>query len=502
MKKVFIAALLFTIIGLSSCINDFLTIAPQSDLVQGTFWKSEGDLIIALNGTYSLMQKTLSANSGMSYLTWYVVRGDDFIGGNSTNSVQELDVSFNKIASGHATTDWNDWYKVINATNYALYYIPKMTSVGQSTKNKYISEALFMRAYCYFNLARIWGDVPLILNPTLVPEDAIKPFRNTQAKVMQQVVSDLDSALVKADKTVANINIVRGNIGAIYALYTQVCMWNHTDADYAKAITMSQALIDLKKFNLEPVATYGKIFATGTTQENIWTLQWSYAANGYNVAAAMMCKSVDISLGMAKGFRTLWTDPQYVGDGRRKQSIDTIDNTVSKYTIDYVTKKMPNCTLRKWVDSPTPNTFLTNTNEVPLILLRLADIILLKAEAHNKLSQFNLALVELNKIRTRANIPVKVLADYGSDPTTIMNAIENDILQERRFELMGEPNCRVFDLMRTGKLKETMNNFYDNEILLNAPTVTVNKFDGNVWYLPIFESNAIENQNLLSPPIE
>jgi hypothetical protein len=502
MKKNFFAVLLITLFVLSSCINDFLDIEPQSDITQENFWKTESDLKFALNGGYSELQKTMNGNSGMSYLSWYVVRGEDFIGGNAGSRPIMLDISLNTIPSGHKTTDWNGWYKTIGVCNYALHYIPQMTSVTQAVKNKYIAEAAFLRAYCYFNLCRIWGDVPLVLTPTLVPEDAIKPFRTVQSKVMVQIVTDLDLALESSSKTSSSIVVERGNIGAIYSLYTQVCMWNHTEADYQKAIVMAQALLDLKKFNLEPVENYRKIFVTGKTQENIWTLQWLWASNGANYATYEMCKASDVSLGMSKSFRTLWDEPQYKNDQRRKQSIDTVSNVVSNYPSNYVTVKRGGTAIRKWVDSDNPRQFMTSIiNETPLILLRLADIILLKAEAHNKLKQFDLSLVELNKIRSRAKIPLKILADYNPVETERMNAIENDILQERRFELMGE-YCRVFDLMRTGKLKESMNNFYDNEIIPNAPTVSVTRFSGDTWYLPVYESNIIENENLLAPPIE
>jgi len=502
MKKNFSIAILLICLGLTSCSNDFLSIEPQSNISQTNFWKTESDMNFALNGAYSQLQNTLNENEGMSYLSWYIVRGEDFIGGNAGNRPLMLDVSLNAITSGHKTTNWNGWYKTIGVCNYALYLIPKMTSVSVSAKNKYISEAAFLRAYCYFNLSRIWGDVPLVLTPTLEYKDVTKPFRTIQSSVIAQVFTDLDLAIVNADQKPENIDIARGNLGAVYALYTQVCMWRHTDADYQKAIFMSQKLIDLKKFFIEPVVNYRKIFVTGKTQENIWTLQWSYASDGTNFATYAMNKGGDINMGMSKTLRSLWDNVQYKSDQRRKQSIDTVSNVVSKYPANYVTLKKSNTTLRKWVDSDNPLQFMTSTiNETPDILLRLADIILLKAEAHNKRKEFDLALVELNKIRVRANNPIKILTNYNPIETERMNEIENDILQERRLELMGE-NCRVFDLMRTGKLKDAMNNFYDNEIIPNAPTVTVNKFIGDTWYLPIYDSNIIENENLLAPPIQ
>ena len=163
MKKIYLMAL-GTLLLMTSCLNDFLDVEPESSIPQNKFWKTEDDLKYALNGAYSQLQSVYNDNGGMSNLAWFVVRGDNFIGGNAGSRAPMLDVSLNVIPSGHVTTNWNVWYKVIGSVNYALHYIPQVTTVTESVKNKYVSEAAFLRAYCYFNLARIWGAVPLGAN--------------------------------------------------------------------------------------------------------------------------------------------------------------------------------------------------------------------------------------------------------------------------------------------------------------------------------------------------
>lgn len=504
MKKIYLMAL-GTLLLMTSCLNDFLDVEPESSIPQNKFWKTEDDLKYALNGAYSQLQSVYNDNGGMSNLAWFVVRGDNFIGGNAGSRAPMLDVSFNVIPSGHVTTNWNVWYKVIGSVNYALHYIPQVTTVTESVKNKYVSEAAFLRAYCYFNLARIWGAVPLVLEPTLVPSDAGKPFRSKHKKVIEQVYKDLDLALEKSDKKTSDLEINRANLAAIYALYVQVCMWQCEEegvtADYVKAVKMADELYKMK-FSLHPRDSYNKIFAEGNTSENIWTLEWSWASNSTNNANYEMCKGFDVSLGMAKKFRELWETPDYIDDKRKFFCIDTDYNIPTRYPNDYVTVKMYKTAMRKWVEGNGKSDFMGTNNETPITLLRLSDIILLKAEAYNKLEKYDEALAELKKVRDVAGLPERKLEEYSTDPAKRMDEIENDILDERRFELMGETNCRIFDLMRTGKLKEVMNDYFKNEILVSAPSVTVNLFSNNVWFLPVYESNIIENENLLADPIE
>ena len=205
---------------------------------------------------------------------------------------------------------------------------------------------------------------------------------------------------------------------------------------------------------------------------------------------------------MAKKFRELWETPDYIDDKRKFFCIDTDYNIPTRYPNDYVTVKMYKTAMRKWVEGNGKSDFMGTNNETPITLLRLSDIILLKAEAYNKLEKYDEALAELKKVRDVAGLPERKLEEYSTDPAKRMDEIENDILDERRFELMGETNCRIFDLMRTGKLKEVMNDYFKNEILVSAPSVTVNLFSNNVWFLPVYESNIIENENLLADPIE
>ena len=181
MKK--IAVIFSLVLLMSSCLNDFLEIEPLNTVSTEIYWKTESDVRAALNAAYVPLKDAYK----IGYLNWYEARSDNFIGSSGgTNPYQN--VCFNKLTAALPSCNWNNWYKMISVANYAIYYIPKMDNVmAENTRNHLLSEAYFLRAYAYFNLYRIWGDVPLISNPVLKKSDVYKPERATKEKIMELV---------------------------------------------------------------------------------------------------------------------------------------------------------------------------------------------------------------------------------------------------------------------------------------------------------------------------
>jgi hypothetical protein len=282
---------------------------------------------------------------------------------------------------------------------------------------------------------------------------------------------------------VSQNDLYRFSPGALYALCTDVAMWNH---DYIAAEKYSKMLYDLNRYTLVSGNDFVKVVSTATTIENIWTLKWSYLNNGYNRIVQNLSYGTT-NAPVAKPVRDLWASPSWVADIRRAQTYDITQT----YASNHLTQ--PLSTFSIWKYEPGQK-LPTNANEKYIPLYRLADIILMRAEALNKLSRFGEALTELNKVRTRAGLIGRIEADYITAPDKTL-AIENDILQERQFELFGEGK-RWFDLVRTGRAITTMNNYFDNYQKVYGVT-TYTKFT-DVWqlYWPVLQDNIIENGNL------
>ena len=478
MKK--LSIILFAVLTLTSCLNDFLDVQPVSETYSAKYWKTESEAKAALVSVYADIQNNFKPNFALNYIGWYEIRSDNFFGNPVAGNYPFSYININSISPSHPSADWNGWYKSIATTNYALHFIPGMTALTEAKRNHLIAEASFLRAYCYFNLIRIWGDVPLIDKPTFTFDDVIKPYKESSRVIMDSLIlKDLDVAVNKVDVSQNDIFIF--SAGALYALYTDVAMWNH---DYVKAEKYSQKLLDLKKYNLVSGTDFNKVCSSAITEENILTLKWSYLNNGFNPVAQYITSQYVL---VSKKVKDKWSETNWRKDVRRYQTIDTTVVYASNH-LSYI-----NPAAAMWKYEPVKR-LVSNVNEKFIPLYRLADIILLRAEALNKLERKPEALVELNKVRTRAGLRSREISEYdGKSDITL--AIEDDILQERQFELLGEGK-RWFDLMRTGRAITTMNDYFETDLKPFGVT-NYTKFT-NEWqlYWPVYQDNIIENSNL------
>lgn len=486
MRKIII--LLIWTICTTSCLNDFLNVEPVSDIYSDKYWKTEMDAKGALTSIYASLQTAFSAQSGVCYMSWFEGRGDNFFGSNGGNYPMG-EVNRNNFGVTHPGADWNRWYKAISTANYAIFYIPQMKEITNLKRDHLLAEAYFLRAYCYFMLYRIWGDVPLIVKPTLSFDDLEKPARTSKETVMNELILvDLRHAREKMDP--ASSEQFFCSAGAIYALSVEVAMWNK---NYDDAITYSEALLGLKKgnttedrYSLVSTGEWPDLMAKATTAENIWTLKWSFVNNGYNVIASQMCSGTYISV--AKTVRDIWFDQVWEDDIRRANTIDES----ALYPATHLGNSTQSMSMWKWGGA---NKRPTQQNELYIPLFRLGDIILLRAEALNQRERYGEALAELNKIRARAGLTSRQESDYANAADK-KKAIEDDILLERRFELFGEGK-RWFDLVRTGRAMETMNDFFENYIEANNGGACTRIEEEWQLYWPITPNNILDNGNLV-----
>jgi starch-binding outer membrane protein, SusD/RagB family len=494
MKK--LSVFLLALLTLSSCLNDFLDVKPVSDTSSENFWKTEADVRGELNSVYAFIQQSFNENNGYNYMSWYEARSDNFIGSTASTDLPLSVVNMNRLGTILPAANWNFWYKEISVVNHALYFIPKMKNLNATSRDNFLAEAHFLRAYCYFNLIRIWGDVPMVTEPVITINQLTKPTQTSKEIVMDSLIlKDLKAAdeLVKTYKV---DEIFRFSPGALYALYTDVAMWNH---DYATALKFSQKLIALNKYELVEPADFYKVCGTAITKENIWTLNWSYANNGNNRLIFALHNTAIPYLVVSKLVKDEWAyfkpnqNPKiqipgnWQTDVRRKQTIDT-SAVYDPSPLVLSTKGV----IWKWEPSTRANTSVTNERFIPLY--RLADILLLRAEAFNQLGDMTNALAVLNSVRVKRGLPNRLSDDYDAVPNKI-DSLETHILQERQFELLGEGR-RWFDLIRTGRAMAVMNNHFTN-YLVKAGATEVTLFTKE-WqlYWPVFQDNMLENENL------
>lgn len=333
----------------------------------------------------------------------------------------------------------------INQCNTVLKYVPQIEDpkLDEGGRREIIlGEAAFLRAYNYFRLVRLWGDVPLTITPTeSINPDSINVFRTPVEEVYAQIIKDLEysaSVLPKADNPAQLAG--RATQGAAYALLAQVYATKQP-ADWGKVKLYCDEVITSYVYELVPDYDYLFDGAHENSSESIFEIQfqkpnvtqWSYQLMDPPSATGDTWRKFNTpSLDLINAFKA-------EGDSIRYHSSIWWED-VTGYWIDPI------------YDTYVPFVFKWRnpggwSSEDNFCVIRLAETILLRAEARNELNDIDGALSDLKTVRDRVNLPAKNLS--GKD------AVRDAILLERRLELAFE-FYRWPDLLRTGRAITTM----------------------------------------------
>jgi starch-binding outer membrane protein, SusD/RagB family len=458
---------------ISGC-DDFLEQEPQSDLSTDTYFKSKGDMRTWVHGTYDEVQTAL-IGANAAALEWGDLRSDNY--GNT--GYGDTRVYMNAIDASQGQWTWEYLYRVIDRCNVGIKMIPEIPSILPGEYNDYVGQLHGLRALMYFYAVRVWGDVPL----TTEPWDGIDASkanlpRSSADDVKAQILSDIDKAIEMLSSDVARKFYF--NRAAAWALKTDVHMWFK---EYDQAKTASDYFIGHATIKLLPTAASGpggtawkNMFTDpANAVEGIFTIAWSQdptLPDGTNqwaqrVGASNTNNTYQVSRGIFNEFITR----HHSGtgrDGRFWGVLDTLKlslagGTKTSPSFVYVplspnhyglngTTKNTKFSVLSTVNNERWVVISTTTCTVQLPIYRLADVMLLRAEALNQLGDGAGALAIVNSIRNRIGFTANALTEV--DPADKI-AVENLILKERQLEFMGEGK-RWFDLMRTNKVIEVM----------------------------------------------
>jgi hypothetical protein len=150
---------------------------PETDFSDADFWNTENDLINAANRLYQELDGD-----------WIDNRADDAVNQGGPN-----EISTGNRSVPNTTADWNDRYDEIFTANNIIEKAPR-AKVTDAIKNRYIAEARFFRAYAYFKLVKIYGDVPLVLHTLDINSPDLYMGRKPRTEVVQAIYDDLDFA--------------------------------------------------------------------------------------------------------------------------------------------------------------------------------------------------------------------------------------------------------------------------------------------------------------------
>lgn len=453
------------LIGMSlmgvSC-KKYIYQAPITSTYGAEFWTSQTSVEQATLAMYGQLRSCLRSSSS------FFINGDlasgTFLPANSQWNYKPISVS-NPYKGGPynfsyvpylegALQNWSRFYQLIAQTNLILQNVPAMSNslfVSENIKNAYLGEALFMRAYAYFYITRVWGD-PVFVTQSYNDIDygKIPPIaRTAESIVLDSCISDLKRAsgylsFAGGDPT----RSIRANTGSVYSLLAHIYAWRH---DYANAHLACQQVINNGGYSLEPIATYKNIWNGQTSHESIFEISMTYNSNDPNFSGQGGWAEAQFGF-----FGTFLKGP--IVDNRKNDCwispkggfVDNLMDTahdarykaVLKYTpalggdgAGYMLLKYTNFVYQKPDTKTLP--YINNN----LVLFRLSDIILLDAEALASTGNLAGASADLAQTEDRAGISTYKSATNQYD-------MLDEVVMERGRELIGEGQW-YYDLIRT-----------------------------------------------------
>jgi hypothetical protein len=325
------------------------------------------------------------------------------------------------------TSVWTAIYAVIARANMVLAKVPSVSDLSTDEKNEILGEAYFLRALSYHNLVKFWGAVPMPLDPITNASEASQYQRVPVDQVYAQILSDLD----KASQLITNTDNTRqASVMAVHAIRARVLLYK---GDYQGALDEANIVLAGRD---TLTAAYPDLFTpTGTnTSEDIFRVAFTpvqYNEMGY----------------------------YYLGAGRRE--LQPSKDLNGAYESGDVRKP--------WTIQPRGSRnlqgtkFPTTIGAEHLHVIRLAEVVLIKAEALARLNQLPAAVAEYNKVRVRAGLAPHVV---GVDVTSQADVLAA-ITKERRLELALEGD-RWPDLVRQG-LATSVLSITPNQTLFPIP---------------------------------
>jgi len=417
-----ILSLLIISISISSC-KKFLNIEPVNAVSDENPIFDKGSSETALRGVYR--QLASAGYYGEGYVTLGYFPSGDIKNLTTGGAANLVNVNF-RADDTNFNTAWSAIYITINRANNVITKVPKVQdpSLTQQLKDQYVGEAKLIRALAYFDLARAWGGVQIILEPTTSLEQRPAVKRSTLDQTYDQVLKDLEDAETLLPNTLNRIRATKRTVWALRArLHLYRKQWALAEEYASKLINLSADYTLIK-----PYSAWFAGNAVGTS-ESVFELEYS-AINPSAIRAQMQHPTNGGTYRYAPNdrFVQLLNDPNV--SGGRKALIGSV--TQGGTTI--------------WFG----NLYYRLPATDPAYILRIAELYLIRAEARAQLENLSAstgALYDLNKVRERAELAPSA----ATTKNDILLAIEN----ERRLEFAFEAH-RWFDLARTGRAKTVL----------------------------------------------
>jgi tetratricopeptide (TPR) repeat protein len=356
---------------------------------------------------------------------------------------------------------WTTLYEAIGRANALIDNLNRNVTLSDAVKNKAYGEAYFVRGYCYYFAVRVWGKVPLRLQPIVNANDvglALSPVN----VIYDSVIRDLKFAEANLPNTTASPG--RATAGAAKTALADIYL---TLGQYQLARDKAKEVLDNKTtygYDLEPsLATlYSPTLATN--KEDVFSLKFSQIVDkGAFMAsywADSKAKAAGYSVSGNKFGGIISIAPLIKNwdnnDLRKKFSLYNSYVINGVVTAAEIESDIYDLRLGKYKD---PNAPIDTGNGNDFYLYRFADVLLIFAEADNKLNGPTAAAYDaINQVRRRAyGLPVNTPNAVSDLPAGLSQTEFDDmVFRERGYEFIGECK-RWFDMVRTNRVPQTIN---------------------------------------------
>jgi len=500
------------VFGSLSC-KKILEQEPKNSTYLETFWKSARDCQFALAGNYALLRNALTDKANRYYMYGDAVAKSYFTidyNGDGLEGIQNGDFTFQY--NVQSLGNWTLFYKVITMSNTILKQVPSISDEALAKevddpvtyRNRVLGQALFLRAFTYFEMTRVWGDVPLVVEAYDDPLRAPQLPRSKKEDVWKQIEEDCHAAAALLDwgYTSTSEVAVTANKGSVYALLAHLYMWRGTVANVASstpnmtdinsADTTISTLIAKGGYRLTDTTNYTQTFI-GRSPESIFELymsedtqEGSYGHIGLQFLRGK--QYVDYFGDNARFwvpssyFSTHYDFWSYSDDQGWQIVTDTMDLRYRK-NFDYVFQTKPMCRKYANVTYRNPGQKLDAYLSNNMIIFRLSDMMLLQAEIALYKNDLHKAVSIINFFRDRngSNPSNRVDDSYSRDD------LMWEYMAERGKEMYLEGHL-YFDLIRTRKYPDFI------------PWLSQTRFVKEGFYWPVDPALFRDNKFLTQTP--
>lgn len=430
------------ILSIVSCKKLIEVDAPGNNLNAANVYSNDATAIAVLTGVYAKMsnlQVSLKNNSITSVSLFAALSADEMTLFNLNDGVLANYYQNNLSATATATFLWNIAYDHIYTVNGVIEGLNASNALTPAVKQHLLGEAKFLRAFCYFYLTNFYGNIPMILSSDWKSNASASSI--SQADIYKQIIQDLKDAkdllsenYLTSDLLTSTQERIRPNKWAAGALLARTYLYTK---DWANAEIEATAVIN--NASIYDTVSLNKGIFIKNSKETIWALQPVQSGTGSNTGDGSMyilpstgpntsTYPVYLSSNILKSFES--------GDLRKSTWIDSVKsgNTAYYYAKKYQIGKIS-----------------TATQEYQIVL-RLAEMYLLRGEARAQQNNLNGSITDLDLIRKRAGLPLFANTNLNPNQTTLLTAI----LHERQVELFTEWGHRWFDLKRTNTIDAVM----------------------------------------------